>query len=209
MTYDGSNRRRHADETRIKIYQSAERLFTEHEPGSVSVDAIVRAAGVSKGSFYVHFASKDALFMEIVNEKVTMVDEKYQSYIASLPEDMPVKDVLISLMDRISDVLSADIGVVSMTTVYKAQLAGDAGVGAVASYNRDIYSMFRNVLERGIARGEIRSDMAADMLTRHIMMAIRGITYEWCIRHPEFDYKAQARAHLTLLLEGLITPATV
>ncbi len=209
MTYDSSNRRRLAEETRHKIFKSAERLFSESEPDTVSVDSIVRAAGVSKGSFYVHFASKDALFMELVNGKVSMVDAKYQSYIDSLPADMPVKDVILSLMDRISDILTAEIGVESMTAVYKAQLSGDAGVGAVANYNRDIYGMFRRVLERGITRGEIRSDIAADTLTRHLLLAIRGITYEWCIRQPDFDYKEQARAHLKLLLEGFSALASV
>ena len=79
----------------------------------------------------------------------------------------------------------------------------------MASYSREIYGMFRRVLERGIARGELRTDMSADVLTRHLIMAVRGITYEWCIRQPDFDYKAQARAHLKLLLEGLTAPATV
>ena len=207
MAYDGSSRRRQADETRKRIYQCAERLFTEHEPGTVSVEAIVRAAGVSKGSFYVHFASKDALFMELVNDRVAMVDAKYQSFMDSLPEDMPAQDALLSLMDKISDVLTADIGVEKMTVVYRAQLAGDAGVGAVASYSRGIYGMFRRVLERGIARGELRTDMTADTLTRHLMLAIRGVTYEWCIRYPDFDYSAQAWAHLKMLLEGLSATA--
>lgn len=209
MAYNGIKRRQRADETRKKIYQCAERLFTEHDPNTVSVDAIVRAAGVSKGSFYVHFASKDALFMELVNDRVALVDTKYQSFADSLPEDMPIKDMMLSLMDNISDVLMADIGVENMAIVYRAQLAGDAGVQSVASYSREIYGMFRRVLDRGIARGELRTDMPADMLTRHLMLALRGITYEWCIRQPDFDYKAQARAHLKLLLEGLCAPAAV
>lgn len=208
MTYDGSNRRRMAEETRNRIFRSAERLFTERGPDAVSVDAIVQAAGVAKGSFYVHFASKDALFMELVNDKVAMLDAKYQSFLDALPERMPVHDVILSLVDRISDILVADIGVESMTNVYKAQLSGDAGIGAVADYNRDLYIMYRELLERGIARGEIRTDIGADTLTRHLLLAIRGITYEWCIRQPDFDYKAQARAHLKLLLEGLSPRAT-
>ena len=209
MTYNGIKRREKSDEMRKKIYQCAERLFTERDPGTVSVELIVQAAGVSKGSFYVHFASKDALLMELVNDKVALVDAKYQSFADSLPEDMPVKEMLLSLMDRISDVLTADVGVEAMAMVYRAQLSGDTGVQSVASYGRGIYGMFRRVLECGITRGELRTDMSADVLTRHLMMAIRGITYEWCIRRPDFDYKAQARAHLKLLLEGMTAPATV
>ena len=34
-------------------------------------------------------------------------------------------------------------------------------------------------------------------------MAIRGITYEWCIRESDFDLKEQAREHVCLLMDGL------
>jgi hypothetical protein len=35
------------------------------------------------------------------------------------------------------------------------------------------------------------------------MISLRGITYEWCIRYPDFDYKAQALSYFDLLLKGL------
>lgn len=203
MVYNSSNRRRSADETKKKIYMSAEQLFAENEPDKVSVEAIVKSAGVSKGSFYVHFVSKDALFMELVKNKVTMVDAEYQQYIDSLPPDMPVIEAILLLLDRISEIVSAKIGVANMTMIYKAQLVGDEGVSAVASYHRNIYGMFRQLLERGMERGEIRNDIASDVMARHFLLAVRGVTYEWCIRQPDFDYKTQTRAHLKLLLEGL------
>jgi len=34
-------------------------------------------------------------------------------------------------------------------------------------------------------------------------MAIRGVSYEWCIRYPNFDLKEQAVAHCLLLIEGI------
>lgn len=35
------------------------------------------------------------------------------------------------------------------------------------------------------------------------IMAIRGLTYEWCIRYPDFDFKKEAQAHFWLLLDGI------
>jgi hypothetical protein len=90
-----------------------------------------------------------------------------------------------------------------MQAVYKAQITGEYDVDVVSSYNRDIYQLFRQVLERGISRGEFETDLTPDMLARHLMLAIRGVTYEWCIRFPDFDYKAEALAHFTFLLKGL------
>ncbi|MPN32037.1 hypothetical protein SDC9_179513 [bioreactor metagenome] len=90
-----------------------------------------------------------------------------------------------------------------MKAVYKAQLGDHVDGDAVMSYNRDLYSMFSRILAHGIARGEFRADLEPDMQARQLMLAIRGVTFEWCIRYPEFGLKAQALAHFSLLLKGL------
>jgi AcrR family transcriptional regulator len=206
MAYCGEIRKKKANETRQRIYESAERLFAAQGPDAISVESVVKAAGVSKGSFYVHFASKNALLAELVDDYVLKADAEYQHYLNSLPDDTPAEDVLLLLIGKIGDVLVNDIGVDKIKVVYKAQIEGDTGIGAVANYNRLIYGMFHNVLERGISRGEFRADMPPGLLARHLLLAVRGVTYEWCIRHPDFDYKAQALAHFALLLKGLRAP---
>ncbi|HEX3348605.1 MAG TPA: TetR/AcrR family transcriptional regulator [Acetobacteraceae bacterium] len=59
---DGSPKRR-------QIVAAAEQLFLAHGYGAVSMDAIARAARVSKATLYAHFASKDALFAGIMAER--------------------------------------------------------------------------------------------------------------------------------------------
>jgi TetR/AcrR family transcriptional regulator, mexJK operon transcriptional repressor len=55
------------------IVAAAAQLFMEHGYGSVSMDAVARAAGVSKATLYAHFASKDRLFASIVGGKCSQV----------------------------------------------------------------------------------------------------------------------------------------
>jgi AcrR family transcriptional regulator len=47
--------------TRAALLAAAQTLLAERPIGSVSIDEIVQAAGVAKGSFYNHFTDKDAL----------------------------------------------------------------------------------------------------------------------------------------------------
>ena len=56
-----SKRTLQAVETKKKIFEAARQLVIKHGIENVSVDSIVEAATVSKGAFYVHFESKDAL----------------------------------------------------------------------------------------------------------------------------------------------------
>jgi TetR/AcrR family transcriptional repressor of mexJK operon len=53
---------------RRAVIDAATELFMNLGYGAVSMDAIARAAGVSKATLYAHFTSKDALFASIVND---------------------------------------------------------------------------------------------------------------------------------------------
>jgi len=50
------------------VLDAAAELFIAHGYGAVSMDAIARAAGVSKATLYAHFSSKDRLFATIIRE---------------------------------------------------------------------------------------------------------------------------------------------
>eukprot|EP01035_Chromulina_nebulosa_P011284 gene11284-15106_t len=53
---------------RRQVLDAAGDLFMAQGYGAVSMEAVARAAGVSKATLYAHFASKDALFASIVAE---------------------------------------------------------------------------------------------------------------------------------------------
>ena len=50
------------------VLDAATTLFMAHGYGAVSMDAVARAAGVSKATLYAHFSSKDQLFATIIGE---------------------------------------------------------------------------------------------------------------------------------------------
>src|ERR1700742_2583848 len=52
--------------TRDQLIDVATRLFTEHGYEGTSVEAVLAAAGVSRGALYHHFAGKEALFEAVV-----------------------------------------------------------------------------------------------------------------------------------------------
>ncbi len=52
--------------TRQRILESAARLFSRHGFDNVSIGDVMRGAGLTHGSFYTHFRSKQALYAEAV-----------------------------------------------------------------------------------------------------------------------------------------------
>jgi AcrR family transcriptional regulator len=66
------------DDRKLEIIEVAERLFRENGFKKTSVDAIIQAMGVAKGTFYYYFKSKDAVLEAIVNRTLDQVVEMAQ-----------------------------------------------------------------------------------------------------------------------------------
>lgn len=199
-----SQRKIKANATKKKIYETAHQLFREYGFENVSVDSIVEMAGVSKGTFYVHFDSKDAVIVALINDYVNEVDLDYKSHIESFPAETATSDIIISLVGKIADIITGTIGHENMKNLYKAQITKTINTDGVISYNRELYKIFTNILSKGIVQGEFKTQLPVDTLTKHCIIALRGLTYEWCIRYPDFELKEQAVKHFEVLLNGII-----
>ena len=191
------------EKTKQKLFTAAAMLFNQYDFAEVTVDRIVEEAGVAKGTFYIYFESKDALIAAFISEYASKVDTGYRAVLDSFPPGTSSSQIILGLISKIADTLSDIIGYTGMRTVYQLLLTGDTNVGAVKGYNRDLYQIFYDVLECGVKRGEFNSELTLEEMTRHFVMAIRGISYEWCIRYPDFDLKAQALTHFQILLNGI------
>ena len=190
-------------ETKIKIYECAKRLFEKYGFDHVSVDSIVEMAGVSKGSFYVHFDSKNSLITTLIADNVKKIDLSYQSYLQSFPAGTKAYDILISLAGKVADTISNTIGYDVMRIIYEVQLTKTVNTDAMLSYNRDIYKTLSSVINQGIKQGDFKTETNIDIVTNHCIMSLRGMTYEWCIRYPDFNLKEQVQAHFEMLMAGI------
>lgn len=204
MTEKKNNRtKEQGAETKKLLFESADKLFRQGEFKDVTVEAITRMAGVTKGTFYVHFESKDALYIQLFSGYVERLDTEYGAFLDTLPPEMPSSETVLAFVEEIIDLMVTQIGYESLKTVYRLQLASTMNMESVTGYERRIYPFFQEVLERGIRRGEFNTAFSPEAMSRHFVMALRGLTYEWCIRYPNFDFKQEALAHFRLLLEGI------
>lgn len=65
-------RRQRADETRRRLFIAAMQLFSECGYVETSVDAIANLAGVAKGTFFVHYPTKDAVIAQLVHRQIDL-----------------------------------------------------------------------------------------------------------------------------------------
>ena len=74
--------------TRGQLIAIARRMFADRGYEDTSIEAVLREAGVSRGSLYHHFAGKEALFEAVAEDVETSVGE--QTLAAAGGSDAPV-----------------------------------------------------------------------------------------------------------------------
>ena len=65
-----------SEETRNAIIEAAETLFTQQGYTAAGVAEICEAAGVSKGAFYHHFETKQAVFLAVDGRPAGLISIK-------------------------------------------------------------------------------------------------------------------------------------
>jgi AcrR family transcriptional regulator len=91
-------REQRKDETRRRLYEAAIEIFRRDGVATCRIDDIAIAAGVSRGSFYFHYPTKEHVLIEYMRETEIQIT----AAIDALPADQPLPEVL----DTVSTVLA-------------------------------------------------------------------------------------------------------
>lgn len=196
-------RRKHARPQ--EILDAALLVFAEKGFAAARVEDIAKQAGVTKGTIYLYFPSKEVVFKSLVRESIgTTLDtviENAKAYTG------PSADIVRMALSRIALFLTnSDLAVLpkiilsetgqfpELARFYRAEII-DKGIGFLSG-----------VIERGIERGEFRTvppQQAARLcIAPALLCAIWRSTFAKFDSEP-YDYKALIDTHIDVLLRGL------
>jgi AcrR family transcriptional regulator len=82
----GPTRTERSEETRAALLRSASRLICRLGMHGASIDRIAADAGYTKGAFYVHFASKEDLFLVMLEEHFAAELERLDAILTGAAE---------------------------------------------------------------------------------------------------------------------------
>ena len=181
--------------TKKKIVSAAWRLFYEQGYDNTTVDDIVEESGTSKGSFYHYFDGKDALLSSLS----ILFDEKYEELIPQLDPAMDAFDQLMflnrELFGMIEDTISLDL----LARMYSTQLT-TSGEKHLMDHNRIYYRLIRKIAVEGQEKGQLRSDISVNEITKLYALCERALLYDWCLCGGSYSLKHYAETTLPMLL---------
>ena len=92
-----------------KIYEAAKSLTAKYGHEAVSIDDIVREAGVARGSFYVYYLSKDDLLVSFILEGNNKMHAQILEAWNNLDKNLPAADLIVEIACYISDLTQAQV----------------------------------------------------------------------------------------------------
>ena len=122
-----------SEETQARILDAALKNFSESGYDAASVDDICAEAGVSKGAFYHHFPSKQAVFLTLLNEWLKTVDASLEA--ARKPT---VPETLTNMARMLPTIFSQADGRLPMFLEFWLQASRDETIwkATIAPYQR-------------------------------------------------------------------------
>lgn len=186
------------------IIHESLRLFSLKGFLSTSIEDILTAANTSKGGFYNHFPTKEALFMEVLDEARRIWRERCLSGLAEI--ESPVGKI-VKLLENYRDKYLKDSedlpgGCIFVTFSVELDdqlphLAKEVSVGFVG-----LKAMIQSLLDEGKTAGELSSNANTCAMTEMLLAGMLGASVIYGV-DKSIDSLDKSIGTLIQYLEGL------
>jgi AcrR family transcriptional regulator len=200
----GAARTRRAERAaarRAAILAAALDEFSARGFAAARLDDVAKRAGVAKGTIYLHFKDKEALFQELVR---TMLSPLVMTLEQLRESEVPIRIVL----ERFVDLFVREIYGTRRRDVARLVITEGARFPTIAEfYYREVVgrgiAAMRAMIERAISRGEITHAALARFPQLVVAPGLVAILWAGLFdRFAPLDVAGMMRAHIDILLES-------
>jgi len=201
-------RRRRKEARPAELLDAALALFVEKGFAATRSEEVARAAGVSKGTLYLYFPSKEELLKAVIQHYVANEIAAGAEEIAALdgPTPQVMEELLVSWWGRMYDSPASGVFKLVLTEVRNFPEIAQFYVERVVEPGE---ALVADLLRRGIERGEfapVDIDAAVHtLLMPLVLLCIHKHTLGACgsAKNLDADPIGFMRAHLQIVLKGL------
>jgi AcrR family transcriptional regulator len=197
--------RRRKDSRPAEILSAALSVFVERGYAATKLDDVARQAGVSKGTMYLYFESKEALFKEVVRASVVPEIERAEQRVQSH------SGTARRLLEELIEGWWAVLGESRLSGLAKLMMGEANNFPELAQFwfeevVRRSHAVTASAVQLGINLGEFRpvdTRLAARLAIAPLLhAAVMNHSIHRCTYEPA-DHRALVRLHTELFLRGL------
>ena len=194
-----------AQETRMAILDAAELVFQEHGVSHTSLDEIAKAAGVTRGAVYWHFANKAALFDALIERLLEPLDARLnelQSNTDGNPLDSLRTLALYFLECVVNDPRYFRVLEISW---HKCEYVGE--MVAIRDKHLECGGRYLAICEEGFRLAQERGYLPAELEPRcaavGMMAIVDGLVLNWTLNRTLFPLASFGPQIVDAYLKGL------
>ncbi len=183
-------------ETKDKIFRAAKKILQEKGYDHLSIKNICEEAGVSNGSFYHHFKTKDDLLSYYIEEQPSINPGLLDLPVSATAAKEAIIEVYLNYVHYCQE-----LGVTFMSNYYTPQ---NQSLNPLIRTERPYPIVtVHDYLKRAIDAHVIELQTDLEDVTTDIRMIVIGNVFEWCLKSGNADFEGNMRRSLSIYLDGL------
>lgn len=192
------------DQTRRHILDVSARLFAEKGYAGASFSDLVTASGLTKGAFYFHFPSKEALALAAFADQ----QERWVDAVTRVAEPSPrAVDQLAAMLQAACDFCETEVAARCVSRLC-FELGEDPRLRPTLTPYLSVWEeLIASIVRRGQEEGDIRGDVDAGAVARVSVAAWIGVNDVATVVSDGADLRARAEEFLEILMMGVRTVA--
>jgi AcrR family transcriptional regulator len=204
------SRQRRKEARPAELTAAALELFVEKGYAATRLEDVAARAGVSKGTLYLYFDSKDTLFKAVIQEGIVPALAEGDSLVSTYT------GTSADLLRDIINIWWLMMGSTPLGGVPKLMISEARNFPELANFYHDTVivrgrDLLRRILLRGMAAGEFRPleiETAIDVIFAPLLMLLIWRYSMGSCGCSEQDPVSYLKTHIDLTLGGLSKPAT-
>lgn len=192
-----SKQQQKSQETKERIFRAAKEILKKKGYDALSIKNICEEAGVSNGSFYHHFKTKDDLLSYYIEEQPS-VSTDY----SEIPQnaDDAKRTVILVYLNYVK--YCEELGVPFMANYYTPK---NQALNPVSRTKRPYPIVtVTTYLEKALKAGTIKISLTLEEISTDIRMLVIGNVFEWCLRNGKTDFTGNMERSLGKYLDSVI-----
>ncbi len=190
-----------SEERKVQIINAAEEVFTQKGMDNARMEDIAEETGLSKGTLYLYFKSKDDLIIAIL-------DRLFQREFSAMEKAVQSDDSAYENVQKFVDVAKRDVkAMLRLMPIAYEFLALAFRNKYVQHALREYFNRYMNILvpiiQKGIDTGEFRAVDA-----REVALAagaiFEGTILLWVYDHSQVDPIRNIETSMKLLFDGVL-----
>lgn len=193
-----------AASTREQLLKVSLQVFRAKGYVATTLEEIARAAGTTRGALYWHFDSKADLFNTVIREQYSRASVSLgHVYTAGGTALEMLRRILVSWLSYAEE--DSDFRTMLELIMFHTEIHPEMAEGMQEKmhYNDLTVKQFADMIQRGIASGEVRPDVNPEVAAIAAIGSIHGITNLWLLNQQAFSLKAHAGEMIDIFMRGI------